>query len=85
MPEVEDYSFLILPVPVETSVPEVMKYAYDEKNRLDEENVVTGMTDFDYRYDADGNITECILTYRMLNDEGPMLSNDYIRYYDIKY
>lgn len=179
LPEVEEYSFLILPIPVETPVPEVMKYAYDENNRLihatdkvdagafsyivnvtflyeaaddnvtrikyewerdgktyfryygmeyldkanpvefypellmttpmnagfqmagksgysrsnllkrmnrlDEENVVTGMTDFDYRYDADGNITECILTYRMLNDEGPMLSNDYIRYYDIKY
>ena len=179
LPEVEEYSFLILPVPVETPVPEVMKCAYDGKNRLiratdkvdagaysytinvtflyeadddnvtrikyewevggktdfryygleyfdkanpvgfypellmttpmnggyqvaglagysrnkllkrmnryNKENVVTGMTDFDYQYDADGKITECTLTYQMLNDEGPMKSNDYIRFYDIEY
>ncbi len=54
-------------------------------NRYNEENVLTGMTDFNYQYDADGKIIECTLTYQMLNDEGPMKSNDYIRFYDIKY
>lgn len=54
-------------------------------NRYNKENVMTGMTDFDYQYDVDGNITECILTYRMLNDEGSMASNDFIRFYDLKY
>ena len=54
-------------------------------NRYNKENVMTGMTDFDYQYDDDGNITECILTYRMLNDEGSMASNDFIRFYDLKY
>ena len=54
-------------------------------NRYNKENVVTGMTDFDYQYDADGKITECTLTYQMLNNEGPMKSNDYIRFYDIEY
>lgn len=54
-------------------------------NRYNKENVMTGMTDFDYQYDADGKITECTLTYQMLNGEGPMKSNDYIRFYDIEY
>ena len=76
--EIEDYSVLISRVPVEPPIPEMMTYTYKE-------NVVTGMTDFDYQYDVDGNIIECILTYRMLNDEGSMAINDFIRFYDLKY
>lgn len=179
LPDVEKYSLFIVPVPAKTPVPQVMTYAYDEKNRLvravdkvdagdysylikltflyegnddnvtrmkfewdgwghtrsyyyvfeyldkenplefypelvlttsmnsglqitgkagykrskllkrmtrfDEEDVMQGAINFSYGYDADGNITECTLTRQVLNADGVMGGNEFLRFYEIKY
>lgn len=50
-----------------------------------EENVMSEAIDFHYDYDADGNITECTLTWRMMNADGVLEGDEFIRFYDIKY